>query len=81
MDAESAIVPRTCEDFDLTPVRARAHYEQMAWYFADYRRMALQPGELCCLAVAATEPPGKPISAYRKVQISVELSMPRTARS
>ena len=33
-DAESAIVARICEDFNLTPVLARAHYEQMARYFA-----------------------------------------------
>ncbi len=75
-DAESAIVARICEDFNLTPVLARAHYEQMARYFADYGHMALQPGELCYLAVSATEPPGKPIAACRKVQVSVELSTP-----
>jgi hypothetical protein len=73
-DAESAIVARICEDFNLTPVLARAHYEQMARYFADYGHMALSPGELCYLAVAAIEPPGKPIIACRKVQISVELA-------
>ncbi len=73
-DAESAIVARICEDFNLTPVLAKAHYEQMARYFADYGHMALQPGELCYLAVSATEPPGKPIAACRKVQVSVELS-------
>jgi hypothetical protein len=73
-DAESAIVARICEDFNLTPVLARAHYEQMARYFADYGHMAIQPGELCYLAVADTEPPGKPIAACRKVQVSVELA-------
>jgi hypothetical protein len=73
-DAESAIVARICEDFNLTPVLARAHYEQMARYFADYGHMALQPGELCYLAVSATEPPGKPLTACRKVQVSVELA-------
>ncbi len=62
-DAESAIVARICEDFNLTPVLARAHYEQMARYFADYGHMAIPPGELCYLAVAASEPPGKPIAA------------------
>jgi hypothetical protein len=31
-DAESAIVARICEDFNLTPVLARAHYQQMARY-------------------------------------------------
>jgi hypothetical protein len=75
-DAESAIVARICEDFNLTPVLARAHYEQMARYFSEYGRMALAPGELCYLAVASAEPPGKPIIACRKVQVSLELATP-----
>jgi hypothetical protein len=73
-DAESAIVARICEDFNLTPVLARAHYEQMARYFADYGHVALRPGELCYLAVASEEPPGKPIVACRKVQVGLELA-------
>ena len=31
-DAESAIVARICEEFNMTPVLARAHLEQMARY-------------------------------------------------
>jgi hypothetical protein len=38
--------------------------------------MALQPGELCYLAVASEEPPGKPIIACRKVQVAMELAAP-----
>jgi Protein of unknown function (DUF1670) len=75
-DAESAIVARICEDFNLTPVLARAHYEQMARYFSDFGHMALQPGELVYLAVASDEPPGKPIIACRKVQVALELAAP-----
>ena len=75
-DAESAIVARICEDFNLTPVLARAHYQQMARYFSDYGHMALRPGELCYLAVASDEPPGKPIVACRKVQVALELASP-----
>jgi len=75
-DAESAIVARICEDFNLTLVLARAHYEQMARYFADYGQAPAQPGELCYLAVDAEEPPGKPIAACRKVQVHLELAAP-----
>jgi hypothetical protein len=75
-DAESAIVARICEDFNLTPVLARAHYEQMARYFAEFGHVALQPGELVYLAVASEEPPGKPIVACRKVQVALELAAP-----
>jgi hypothetical protein len=73
-DAVSAIVARICEDFNLTPVLARAHYEQMARYFAEYGQVPARPGELCYLAVDAEEPPGKPIAACRKVQIRLELA-------
>ena len=73
-EAESAIVARICEDFNLTPVLARAHYEQMARYFADYGHVASGPGELCYLAVDANEPPGKPIIACRKVLVRLELA-------
>src|SRR5215217_4628800 len=75
-DAGSAIVARICEDFNMTPVLARAHFEQMARYFSDFGHMALQPGELCYLVVASEEPPGKPIIACRKVQVSLELVTP-----
>jgi hypothetical protein len=73
-DAESAIVARICEDFNLTPVLARAHYEQMARYFAEYGQLPARPGELCYLAVAAEEPAGKPIAVCRKVQVRLELA-------
>ena len=75
-DAESAIVARICEDFNLTPVLARAHYEQMTRYFAEYGQVPARPGELCYLAVAAEEPAGKPIAACRKVQVRLELAAP-----
>jgi hypothetical protein len=75
-DAESAMVARICEDFNLTPVLARAHYEQMARYFAEYGQVPARPGELCYLAVAAEEPAGKPIAACRKVQVRLELAAP-----
>jgi hypothetical protein len=79
-DAESAIVARICEDFNLTPVLAKAHYEQMARYFAEYGQVPARPGELCYLAVAAEEPAGKPIAACRKLQVRLELAAPRTSR-
>jgi hypothetical protein len=58
-DAESAIVARIREDFNLAPILARAHYEQMARYFAEYGQVPTRPGELCYLAVDAVEPPAR----------------------
>lgn len=73
-EAESAIVARICEDFNLTPVLARAHYEQMARYFSEYGHLPTRAGELCYLAVDGNEPPGKPIIACRKIQVRLELA-------
>ncbi len=39
-EAESATVARIREDFNLTPVLARAHYEQMSRYFSEYGHIA-----------------------------------------
>lgn len=75
-DAESAIVARICEDFNLTPVLAKAHYDQMARYFADYGQVPARPGELCYLALTVDEPPGKPISICRKLEVRLELTTP-----
>jgi hypothetical protein len=80
-DAESAIVARVCEDFNLSPVLARAHYEQMARYFAEYGQVPAKPGELCCLAVADDEPAGKPVAACRKVQVRLELTADEDRRA
>jgi hypothetical protein len=42
-EAESAIVARICEDFNLTPVLAKAHYEQMCRCFADCGHSPTRP--------------------------------------
>jgi len=76
-DAQHTIVARISEDFNLTPVLARAHYEQMVRYFADVGQLAREPGELCYLAVAAEEPPGKPLRLCRKRSIRLQLSAPQ----
>lgn len=75
-DAESAIIARICSDFNMTPVLARAYYEQISRYFAEYDRVPAEPGELCYLAVATEEPPGKPVSACAKVAVRLELARP-----
>lgn len=75
-DVESAIVGRIVEDFNLTPILAKAHYDQMAGYFGEYGKVPTQSGELCYLAVAVTEPPGKPLRSCRKVEVCLELTDP-----
>lgn len=76
-DVESAIVSRIVTDFNLTPILAKAHYDQMAGYFSEYERVPTRSGEICYLAVAATEAPGKPLRTCAKVQVCLELTDPR----
>ena len=73
-DAESAVVARICEGFNLTLVLAKAHYDHMAGYFAEYGQVPTQSGELCYLAVASSEPAGKPLVRCAKHLVRLELT-------
>jgi hypothetical protein len=75
-DVESAIVTRIVEDFNLTPILAKAHYDQMVGYFGEYGKVPTQSGEICYLAVAATEPAGKPLRTCQMVEVCLELTDP-----
>ena len=75
-DVESAIVAKIVEDFNLTPILAKAHYDQMVGYFSEYGRVPTQSGEFCYLAVAATEPAGKPLRTCQMVEVCLELTDP-----
>lgn len=74
--AEEAIIARIGEDLRLTPFLARAYYEQMAQYFRQYAGLAVQDNQLTYCAVAAEEPPGKPLAQCRRVSVTLTLHDP-----
>jgi hypothetical protein len=75
-EAEPAIVSCTCQDISLMPVLVGAQHEQMPRYFAEYGYLATKHGEPPDLAVAANEPPARPIAACRKVQVAIDVDTP-----
>jgi len=62
---------------NLTPIHAKAHYDQMAGYFSEYGKVPAQSGEISYLAVPTTKPASKPLQTCGKVQVCLELTHPR----
>jgi biotin operon repressor len=74
--AREAIISRITADLRLTPFLARAHYEQMEEYFQLYAGLDLQDNQLAYCAIAAQEPPGKPIADCTRVSVRLTLHAP-----
>lgn len=72
-NAQSAIVQKLAQDFNLTPIIAEAYYGQFAQYFQEHANIRLSSGEVAYEAVAADEPPGKHIRLTRKVTVRLKL--------
>ena len=72
-NAQSAIVQKLAQDFNLTPIIAEAYYSQFAQYFQEHANIRLSSGEVAYEAVAADEPPGKHIRLTRKITVRLKL--------
>lgn len=71
--AEEAIIDQIGRDFNLAPFMARTHFEQMQRYFERYLGLKRDVGQLTFLAVSADSPPGQPVSACKRVAITLTL--------
>jgi biotin operon repressor len=74
--AREAIIGRIAADLRLTRFLARAHYEQMEEYFQLYGGLELQDNQLAYCAIAAQEPPGKPVADCVRVSVRLTLHAP-----
>lgn len=74
--AREAIIGRIADDLRLTPFLARAYYQQMEQYFQLYAGLDLQDNQLAYCAVAADQPPGKPIADCTRVAVRLTLHAP-----
>lgn len=74
--AEEALVERIGETFNLAPIFARTYFEEMRRLFAEHLRMPEKAGTLLLHALAADEPPGKPLRDCRKVLVELSLEAP-----
>ncbi len=75
-NAEEALVERIAETFNLAPIFARTYLEEMRRLFAEHLRLPDKSGTLLLHALAAEEPPGKPLGACRKVLVELTLEAP-----
>jgi len=70
---EEAIIERISRDFNLAPFMARTQFEQMRRYFEEYLDLERDIGQMTFLAVSADTPPGQPITACKRVAITLTL--------
>jgi biotin operon repressor len=66
---EEAIIEQISRDFNLAPFMARTQFKQMQQYFAQYFELTREVGQLSFLAVSADSPPGRAISACKRVAV------------
>lgn len=71
--AEEAIIDQIGRDFNLAPFMARTHFEQMQRYFERYLGLKRDVGQMTFLAVSADSSPGQPVSACKRVTITLTL--------
>lgn len=65
-NAKEAIIREIEEDFNLTPILAKAHYEQMEKYFKEHVNLKPNTGQICYEAIVETDPPGKAIGDCKR---------------
>ncbi len=71
--AEESIIGRLAEDLHLAPFVARAYFEQISEYFAQYGGQTLQANQVAYCALGAEVPPGRPLD--QAVRLSVRLTL------
>lgn len=74
--AEEALVERIADTFNLAPIFARTYLEEMRRLFAEHLRVPEKSGTLLIHALAAEEPPGKPLARCEKVAVELTLDAP-----
>lgn len=73
-DPQAVMLPDSCEEEgEMTRVLAINEHRSDAPTDFNGKDVPLLPGELCYVAVAATEPPGRTIAACSKVRIRLQL--------
>lgn len=72
-NAEEALIERIGETFNLAPIFAQTYFEEMRRLFAEHYQVPERPGTARIHALAADQPPGKPLGQCRKVAVLLTL--------
>lgn len=73
---KAAIIQRIAEDFRLTPIMARAMFEQVDQYWRRYFPEPPDPGQITFLAVSADVPPGRAVASSQRVPVQLTMDAP-----
>jgi predicted transcriptional regulator len=72
-NAKEAIIKQIGEDFNLTPILAKAHYEQMEKYFKEHINLRPNTGQISYEAIVDTDAPGKAIADCKRKAVMLTL--------
>ena len=70
---QDSIIQSICHDFNMSPIIARAHYQQMEKYFEEHLHSNLQPGQIIYTATSKEEPAGKAVRDCLKKPVVLTL--------
>lgn len=70
---QEAIIQNICQDFNMSPIIARAYYQQMEKYFEEHLQARLKAGQTVYVATSKEEPAGKPIRDCLKKAVVLTL--------
>ena len=71
---QEAIIQNICNDFNMSPIIAKAYYKQMEKYFEEHLQSSLKPGQIVYEATSKEEPAGKAIRQCLKKAVVLTLN-------
>lgn len=74
-DPESAVVAEISERFNLTPILARAYYDEIKGLFEEHFKVPREQGVIVFEAIRRKDPPGKKLSECRRIPVRLTLDM------
>lgn len=73
---ENSIINDIAQDFNLTPILAKAYFDQIKNYFDEHTGFELSSGQIHYLAIDDREPAGKPVALCKKVSVFLTVHDP-----
>ena len=72
-----AIITNISQDFNLTPILAKAYYEQIEGYFKEHSGIELTAGQISYEGLSKLEPAGKPLKNCIKKSVRLTVCSPK----
>ena len=75
-DPESAVIAEISRKFNLTPILARAYYQERKGLFEEHFKAPKEAGVVVFEAIRRDDPPGKRLTECRRIPVKLTVDMP-----